>query len=175
VPRGESGLAWSQDLFADLERRVGRARTYRGRIISLERMQDPTGCGGAITVHRLPAVKRDDVILPERTLEVLDHNVGQFVAARNRIKALRFSGRKGLLFYGPPGTGKTYTIHYLASQLPEQTTLIMTSEQVVFISEYFRLARFLEPALLIVETVDLITRSARTCMVRMRRCSSTSC
>jgi ATP-dependent 26S proteasome regulatory subunit len=62
------------------------------------------------------------------------------------------------LFYGPPGTGKTYTIHYLASQLPDHTTLIMTSEQVVFISEYFRLARFLEPALLIVEDVDLIAR-----------------
>ena len=94
---------------------------------------------------------------------VLGRNVRQFVAARERIKALRFSGRKGLLFFGPAGTGKTYTIHYLASQLPEHTTLIMTSEQVVFISEYFRLARFLEPALLIVEDVDLIAR-ARTHM-----------
>jgi hypothetical protein len=158
VPSGESGLALSQDLFTDLERRVGRGRTYRGRIISLERMQDPTGRGGAIKVHHLPAVKRDDVILPERTLEVLDRNVGQFVAARDRIKALGFSGRKGLLFYGPPGTGKTYTIHYLASQLSEHTTLLITSEQVMFISEYFRLARFLEPALLIVEDVDLIAR-----------------
>jgi len=158
VPSGESGLSLSQDVFTDLERRVGSGRTYRGRVISLERMVDPTGRGGAIKVHRLPSVKRDDVILPARTLEVLDRNVGQFVAARDRIKALRFSGRKGLLFYGPPGTGKTYTIHYLASQLPEHTTLLVTSEQVVFISEYFRLARFLEPALLIVEDVDLIAR-----------------
>ncbi len=158
VPSGESGLALSQELFADLERRVGKGQSYRGRVISLERMQDPTGRGGAIKVHRLPAVKREDVILPERTLEVIDRNVGQFVAARARIKALKFSGRKGLLFYGPPGTGKTYTIHYLASQLPEHTTLLITSEQVMFISEYFRLARFLEPALLIVEDVDLIAR-----------------
>jgi hypothetical protein len=154
VPSGESGLALSQDLFTDLERRVGGGRTYRGRVISLERTQDPTGRGGAIKVHRLPAVRRDDVILPARTLEVLDRNMGQFVAARDRIKALRFSGRKGLLFYGPPGTGKTYTIHYLASQLPDHTTLLVTSEQVLFVSEYFRLARFLEPALLIVEDVD---------------------
>lgn len=158
VPSGKSGLALSQEIFADLERRVGSGRTYRGRVISLERMQDPSGRGGAIKVHRLPAVRREDVILPERTLQVLDRNVGQFVAVRERIKALKFSGRKGLLFYGPPGTGKTYTIHYLASQLPEHTTLLVTSEQVILISEYFRLARFLEPALLIVEDVDLIAR-----------------
>jgi len=53
-------------------------------------------------------------------------------------------------------SGKTDTIHDLASQLPGHTTLIMTSKQVVFISEYFRLARFLELALLIIEDVDLI-------------------
>lgn len=29
------------------------------------------------------------------------------------------------MFYGPPGTGKTHTIHYLASQLPDHTTLLV--------------------------------------------------
>jgi ATPase family protein associated with various cellular activities (AAA) len=158
VPGGEPGLLLSQQLFADLEQRVGSGRTYRGRIISLEHVQDHTGRGGAVKVHRLPAVARNDVILPERTLTILDRNVGGFVAARRRIKALRFSGKKGLLFYEPPGTGKTYTVHYLASQLVEHTTLLITAEQVMFISEYFRLARFLEPAMLIVEDVDLIAR-----------------
>ena len=52
---------------------------------------------------------------------------------------------EGPLFYGPPGTGKTHTIHYLASQLPEHTTLLVTAEQVGMIGEYFRLARFLQP------------------------------
>jgi ATPase family protein associated with various cellular activities (AAA) len=158
VPGGERGLLLSQQLFADLEQHVGSGRTYRGRIISLEHGQDHTGRGGAVKVHRLPAVARNDVILPERTLTILDRNIGGFVAARSRIKALRFSGKKGLLFYGPPGTGKTYTVHYLASQLLEHTTLLITAEQVMFISEYFRLARFLEPAILVVEDVDLIAR-----------------
>jgi ATP-dependent 26S proteasome regulatory subunit len=82
----------------------------------------------------------------------------RFVEARDRIKALRFSTKKGLLFYGPPGTGKTYTIHYLASQLPEHTTLLVTAEQVGLLGEYFRLARFLQPSMMIVEDVDLIAR-----------------
>jgi ATP-dependent 26S proteasome regulatory subunit len=62
------------------------------------------------------------------------------------------------LFYGPPGTGKTHTIHYLASELPGHTTLLVTAEQVALLGEYFRLARFLQPALMVVEDVDLIAR-----------------
>ncbi|HKF68446.1 MAG TPA: ATP-binding protein [Vicinamibacterales bacterium] len=158
VPSGDRGLVWSQELFSDLERRIGAGRTYRGRIISLEQYPNQSGSGGAVKVHRLARVERDNVILPARTLALLDANVAGFVAARDRIKALRFSGRKGLLFYGPPGTGKTHTIHYLASQLPEHTTFLITAEQVVLLGEYFRLARFLQPAMIIVEDVDLIAR-----------------
>ncbi|MGH9629039.1 MAG: AAA family ATPase, partial [Bryobacteraceae bacterium] len=91
---------------------------------------DYSGRGGSVKVHRLHKVSRDDVILPERTLTLLDRNVGKFIAARDQIKGLQFSAKKGLLFYGPPGTGKTHTIHYLASQLPEHTTLLITAEQV---------------------------------------------
>ncbi len=109
-------------------------------------------------MHRLHKVERQDVILPRKTLQLLDRNVGMFVAARDRIRELRFSTKKGLLFYGPPGTGKTHTIHYLASQLPEHTTLLVTAEQVGLLGEYFRLARFLQPAMMIVEDVDLIAR-----------------
>jgi ATP-dependent 26S proteasome regulatory subunit len=98
------------------------------------------------------------VILPQKTLDLLDRNVGKFVSARDHIKSLGFSAKKGLLFYGAPGTGKTHTIHYLASQLPEHTTLLITAEQVAFIGEYFRLARFLQPAMMIIEDVDLIAR-----------------
>jgi len=46
----------------------------------------------------------------------------------------------------------------LASQLPEHTTLLITAEQVAIIGEYFRLARFLQPAMMVIEDVDLIAR-----------------
>jgi hypothetical protein len=158
VPSGDSGAALSQTFFRDLEVRVAAGKTYRGRVISLESHHDYSGRGGAVKVHRLHTVSRQDVILPEKTLALLDRNVGRFVASRDAIKALRFSAKKGLLFYGPPGTGKTHTIHYLASQLPDHTTLLVTAEQVAFIGEYFRLARFLQPAMMVVEDVDLIAR-----------------
>lgn len=158
VPAGDRCVQFSQNLFRDLEQRVGKGRTYRGRIISLEAIGDPMSRGGGIKVHRLAVVSREDVILPKKTLDLLDRNVGGFIAVRDRIKALRLSSRKGLLFYGPPGTGKTHTIHYLASQLPGHTTLLITAEQIGLIGEYFGLARFLQPAMMIIEDVDLVAR-----------------
>lgn len=158
VPAGERGAQFSQEFFRELELLVGQGRTYRGRIISLEGHIDPLGGGSMVKVHRLAQINRDSVILPDKTLEVLDHNVAAFMKAREQLKALQFQTRKGILFYGPPGTGKTYTIHYLASQLKNHTTLLVTAEQVGLLGEYFRLARFLQPSMMVIEDVDLIAR-----------------
>jgi hypothetical protein len=159
VPEGEGGLAFSQEFFREVEARVNRGGTYRGRVISLESHRHYSGTGGAVKVHRLQAVRREQVILPQTTLALLDRNVGGFIRAREHIKRLGLSARKGLLFYGPPGTGKTHTIHYLASQLPGHTTLLITAEHVGLLDEYFRLARFLQPSMMVVEDVDLIARA----------------
>ena len=158
VPSGERGAQFSQELFRDLELLVSKGRTYRGRVISLEGHIDPMGGGSMVKVHRLNKVKREDVILPGHTLAILDRNVAGFMKAREQLKKLNFQARKGLLFYGPPGTGKTHTIHYLATQLPDHTTLLVTAEQVMLLDEYFRLARFLQPSMMVIEDVDLIGR-----------------
>jgi ATPase family associated with various cellular activities (AAA) len=158
TPAGEGGAQFSRELFRQLELQVSQGRTYRGRVISLEGQIHPMGGGTIVKVHRLAKVGREDVILPRKTLAMLDRNVAGFMKARDQLKALHFQARKGLLFYGPPGTGKTYTIHYLASQLPNHTTLLVTAEQVALLSEYFTLARFLQPSIMVIEDVDLIAR-----------------
>jgi chromosomal replication initiation ATPase DnaA len=158
VPVGEQGAEFTTDFFRQLEETISQGRSYRGRIISLEAHHHPMGAGSSVKVHRLRKVNREDVILPQKTLSTLDRNVAGFFAARDALRAMRFQARKGLLFYGPPGTGKTHTIHYLASQLPNYTTLLITAEQVGLLGEYFRLARFLQPSLVVIEDVDLIAR-----------------
>lgn len=158
VAAGERGAQFSQDFFRQLEQAISEGRSYRGRIISLEAHHHALGGGSSVKVHRLATVKREDVILPQKTLATLDRNVAGFMAARDALKSMRFQARKGLLFYGPPGTGKTHTIHYLASQLSGHTTLLVTAEQVGLIGEYFRLARFLQPSIMVIEDVDLIAR-----------------
>lgn len=159
VPSGDVGLEFSQQFFRLLESRVSVGKTYRGRVISLESQHEYSGRGGSVKVHRLRKVTREEVILPDKTISLLERNVAQFIRARDRIKALNLSAKKGLLFYGPPGTGKTHTIHYLASQLPGHTTLLITAEQVGLLDQYFRLARFLQPSMMIIEDVDLIARA----------------
>jgi ATP-dependent Clp protease adapter protein ClpS len=126
VPVGEEGAAFVQRCFAELEAAVNDARCYRGKVLSLEGAGDYSGRSRGIMVHKLPPVRREDVILPEATLKLLDRNVLNFVDSREQLRQLGQSTRKGILLYGPPGTGKTHTIRYLASNLPGHTTLIIT-------------------------------------------------
>jgi ATP-dependent 26S proteasome regulatory subunit len=114
---------------------------------------------GPIRVHKLKQVAPEQLVLPRKTVALLERNVIGFVAQRKRLKSLGLAARKGLLFYGPPGTGKTYTIHYLATRLPDHTTLLITAEQVGLLDHYFQLARFLQPSMVVIEDVDLIARA----------------
>ena len=158
VPIGEDGAVFVQRCFAELERAVNDARCYRGKVLSLEGGRDYSGRSRGIMVHKLPSVRREDVILPEATLKLLDRNVLNFVESRERLRELGQSTRKGILLYGPPGTGKTHTIRYLATSLPGHTTLIITAAQVALLPEYMSLARLLQPAMVVIEDVDLIAR-----------------
>lgn len=156
---GEAGVQLTRKLLDEIESLVRRTGTYRGKVISLEQLDQYSGQAGIIRVHKLRTVRREDVILPEKTLQLLDRNIGQFVRQRERLRKLGMPIKKGVLFYGPPGTGKTHTIHYLAGQLPDHTTLLITAEQVGLLDHYFQLARFLQPAMVVIEDVDLIARA----------------
>jgi len=159
VPPGEIAAKLSRQIFDRLEALVKRSASYRGKVISLEASDRYSGHTGSLRVHKLRNVRREEVILPEKTLQLLDRNIGDFIRQRERLRELGMPIKKGLLFYGPPGTGKTHTIHYLASQLPDHTTLLITAEQVALLDHYFQLARFLQPAMVVIEDVDLIARA----------------
>jgi hypothetical protein len=163
VPPGERGLELTRRLLDQIERRITQAGSYRGKVLSLEVSDNYSGAVEGIRVHRLKTVRRDEVILPEKTLALLERNISRFVEQRDKLQEMRLGIKKGLLFYGPPGTGKTHTIHYLASQMKDHTTLLITAEQVSLLDEYMQLARFLQPAMVVLEDVDLIAR-ARTSM-----------
>jgi len=159
TPAGEAGLQLSRRLLDQIERKVTQAGSYRGKILSLEASDNYSGAVEAIRVHRLKTVSRDEVILPETALRLLEHNVTRFIAQRDKLHSMRLGIKKGLLFYGPPGTGKTHTVRYLASQMKDHTTLLITADQVALLDEYVQLARFLQPAMVVIEDVDLIARA----------------
>lgn len=166
VPAGEAGAAFVQRCFRMLEAAINTARSYRGKVLSFESEEDYRGQSKGLFVHRLPDVRREAVILPEATLGLLERNVLKFVDSREKLRRLGQSTRKGVLLYGPPGTGKTHTIRYLASNLPGHTTFLITAGQMDLLAQYMTLARLLQPALVVIEDVDLIARSRET----MRGC-----
>ena len=158
VPAGADGAEFVRRCFSELESAVNEARCYRGKVLSLDGDRDYRGRSRGVMVHKLPSVQREDVILPEATLKLLDRNVLSFVGSREQLRGLGQSTRKGILLYGPPGTGKTHTIRYLASNLPGHTTLIITAAQIALLAHYMNLARLLQPAMVVIEDVDLIAR-----------------
>ncbi len=154
----DEGARITQEFLRQLEEAVLQARSYRGKILSLEESPHFHGQSTGLKVHKLRTVSREQVILPKSTLELLERNVIQFVRQRSRLAEMRQSTRKGVLFYGPPGTGKTHTIHFLAGALPGHTTLLISAEQVGLLAEYMALARLLQPSVVVIEDVDLIAR-----------------
>jgi len=154
----QSGPSPAEDFFRHVENAIASATTYRGKILSLETSSDYRGHYGGITVHRLRSVPREDVILPESTVRLLERNIIRFVGQRKELAKLGMPTKKGVLLYGPPGTGKTYTIHYLIGALPGHTTLLVTAEQIGMLDEYMSLARLLQPSIVVLEDVDLIGR-----------------
>jgi hypothetical protein len=159
VQPGEKGAELARRVLDRIEKRVKSASSYRGRVISLGSADRYTGAMGAIRVHKLKRVERDQLVLPTKTIALLDRNVIGFIEQREKLKKLGLPVKKGLLFYGPPGTGKTHTIHYLATRLPQHTTLLITAEEVGLLEHYFQLARFLQPSILVIEDADLIARA----------------
>jgi ATP-dependent Clp protease adapter protein ClpS len=156
VPAGTAGRNFVTQCFSELASAINAAPCYRGKILSLDRDSGYRGESMGVKVHRLAAVQREEMILPEATLKLLDRNVLSFVGRRAQLRQLGQSCRKGILLYGPPGTGKTHTIRYLASSLPGHTTIIMTAAQIGILDQYMNLARLLQPSMVVIEDVDLI-------------------
>jgi len=162
APNSLDGTKITQQFFKQLEEAIVQAKSYRGKVLSLEMSEHSySGESKGITVHKLRTVTRDQVVLPESTLKLLERNVIQFVQQREQLSRFKQATKKGILFYGPPGTGKTHTIHFLANALEAHTTLLISAEQVSMLSEYMSLARLLQPSIVVLEDVDLIARDRR--------------
>lgn len=162
APAGDAGRQVIEAFFRALEQSIHQSSSYRGKVLSLEQTDMYSGMAAGILVHRLPPVAREEVILPEQTLDLLERNIISFAKLREPLRTLKQSSKKGLLFYGPPGTGKTHTVRYLACTLPRHTTLLITAEQVAILPDYFTLARLLQPSIMVIEDADLIARERTT-------------
>lgn len=128
---------------------------FRGQVISFGHEMFGER-GGALQFHRRPTVSSQDVILPSDTLAAITRQVVGVAEHRDRLLAARQHLKRGLLLYGPPGVGKTHSVRYLTSRLPDVTILLLSGDSLQFISTACSVARTLQPAMIVVEDVDLI-------------------
>jgi AAA+ superfamily predicted ATPase len=98
-----------------------------------------------------------DIIPHEQVRAELD-----FIAAsiRNRemLKAEGLSIRRGLLLSGPPGDGKSTAIECFVNDIAGEASIIIV-EAVEHIRAVYHLAQTLAPAVVILEDLDLMTKS----------------
>lgn len=105
---------------------------------------------------QLPAVVRDDVILPEGELRAIESHAIGISEAADELRAAGQHVKRGLLLYGSPGTGKTHTIAYLTNMMQGRTTIVLTGGATRAVGQAGTIARELQPATIVIEDVDLI-------------------
>jgi hypothetical protein len=143
----------AEQFLRQLRRRTSEGKAYRGHVLSVD-----TDCYGQanIQAHTLPAIPRDELILPEPLLRRIERHTLSFSKHAERLRAARRHLKRGILLHGPPGTGKTLTAMYLVTQMPGRTVLLLTGRGMGSVETVCRMARLLEPTTVVLEDVDLI-------------------
>ncbi|KRA31462.1 MULTISPECIES: AAA family ATPase [unclassified Nocardioides] len=128
---------------------------YRGQVVSFG--NDMFGeRGSLLQFHERPTMTAAELILPEATFADLRRQVVGVARNSARLRAAGQHLKRGLLLYGPPGVGKTHSVRYLIGELTGTTVVELTGDTLHAIREACSVARSLQPAMIVVEDVDLI-------------------
>lgn len=98
-----------------------------------------------------------DIIPHEGARAELDF-IAASIRDREMLKAEGLSIRRGLLLSGPPGDGKSTAIECFVNDIAGEASVIIV-EAVEHIRSVYHLAQMLAPAVVILEDLDLMTKS----------------
>jgi ATPase family associated with various cellular activities (AAA) len=152
APEQVSGL-----LLADVRRLMVERSVFRGQLLGFGQLEQTYGPSvSGISFLERPVMTSRDVVLPPGALERVERHVVGTARHRDRLRAAGRHLKRGVLLYGPPGTGKTHTVRYLVSQAPEVTVIVLAGNALGYVKAATEFAHALEPAVVVVEDVDLI-------------------
>ncbi|WP_437278661.1 AAA family ATPase [Sorangium sp. So ce375] len=160
APEREAG----ERFLAKLRQTMRERNVYRGKVVSLDQVDRGTI---AVSFRPLREVGEGDLILPGDLLRRIERST---IRISEHARPLLSAGRhlkRGVLLHGPPGTGKTLTAMYLASRMEGRTVILLTGRSQGLIRQSCAMARFLQPATVVLEDVDLVaedrTRPDQSC------------
>lgn len=157
VGPGENPAGVAEGIIAALRSGAESGASWRGKILVLEGASDDFDVSPAgLRVEKAAPVRRADIVLPEATLALIERNTLGFTRRTEELARLGLSARKGVLLFGPPGAGKTLIVRWLCGALDGYTKLIVTAGHYALLEQTFEIARALQPALIVLEDVDLV-------------------
>jgi len=157
VAPGDTPARVAARIMGELRIRAEGGASWRGKVLVLEPAHDDYEISPAgLRVEKAAPVCREDIVLPEKTLALIERNTVGFVRDASRLAQLGLSAKKGVLLFGPPGTGKTLIVRWLAGSLEGYTKIIVTAGHYGLLEETLAIARALQPALVVLEDIDLV-------------------
>jgi hypothetical protein len=143
----------AQAVLAELDQLRAELNVYRGHLLDVSL----DAFGGLVLGFAPPSgLARDAVVLPEAVLARAERHALGVASHRQALLDAGQHLKRGLLLYGPPGTGKTHTTRYLLGQMDDYTRLVLTGRTLVAVGPVTELARALQPAVVVLEDVDLV-------------------
>lgn len=146
----------ARTFLSELRELMLRHNVFRGQVISFGESHMGYQGVGPIVFRPRPNVDRGALVLPDATLGLIERQIVDVARYRDRLRASGQHVKRGLLLYGPPGNGKTLTVRYLLSRTPEHTVFVLTGGALELIRPACGLARMLQPAIVVLEDVDLV-------------------
>ncbi len=141
----------------ELRLAAAKAACWRGKVLVLEPAREDFEISAAgLRVEKAAPVRREEIVLAEKTFALVERNTLGFAREAVRLSKLGLSQKKGVLLYGPPGTGKTLIVRWLVGALEGYTKLIVSAGHYSLLEECLEMARALQPALVVLEDIDLV-------------------
>lgn len=148
-------VAAGERFAAEVRRLMHERSVLRGQVLTLTPSGEYRAEGQSVFVER-EAIPAEDVILPEGVLATVRRHVLGIAEHREALLAACRHLKRGVLLYGPPGTGKTLTVRHLIGAAEGTTVILLAGPAIGYIAEATDLARGLQPALVVLEDIDLV-------------------
>ena len=150
----KAGRKETARLFRQIDTARGKRSCLRGKIVTLTPLQPFSDRSYRCDVTRKRARTTELPGVPLEALTPLLEYVDALTVRRGGLRKLGMPLKKTLLVYGPAGAGMQEYFTWFASRPSPYTVMRLSPASASLVSDYFMVAKRLQPAMILVENVD---------------------